>query len=1157
MRNLKKFLALMLAMIMAMSLMITANATSTAEDFADSTGITPEFAEAVDVLSGMRVFSGDNGNFKPAANITRAEMAAVIYRLVSGDVTDAKAGLYSNYSPFKDVTADKWYAGYVGYCWNMGLIKGRDANTFDPTGNVTGYEALAMLLRAVGYDKNGEFTGPTWQTNVSTQGQQLGILRDIATTQYGGTLHLPARRDVIASMTFRTAAYVPTVTYSPAMGYNQYVGLPVTGGAGTTNVAPQFNPTLGWKAFGLTRDTGIVVGNQDTGESVTRMSFSLNRTINDAPAEDVYAYGLVDNGFEDVAAGDNDQINAIVTFDAKTGLDLFAHRTEIWFDGRQTELNLAGFGLDVPIDWRNSKQLNNLHTYAYFDRATHTDVVKLADANKTNLTVNTTTGTTLGGAASAAGFTVNGGTRVVQNKAFDRFLALDAANVANRNTVDTVTIQAPDTATARPEFENLYLLISNSANKELDVVIALNIQVSEITGVDNVNAIKTVTLPQVTTVPEFIAPDNEISTNNAATIEQGQLVSGSTTTLGQYEIGVHVDGTAPIQTLPTGAYVGTAAVWSAGDQLNAGVAPGYTPSYPSASATVLTEDAWFKLVPVTNTKDGTVVSYNPNTGKVVLQDGTVLDRSILYNSVVPGTIPQVGATETYQNANYRFYLTPEGKYLGAEQIYGNTFLYGTYMDYQTVTSSSTFEYYLTGVKLDGTVDTVRVVTLNGAPINGTDALGVPFRDTYGTSSVVTPNTNAINGLGTGVYRGFVIGGTGANWNFVSMDNIGVIAGDNVTGNTWDGTTGPVYNNVEPEVNFNGDDANQGSNDPISIGSTQLALGAAYAGEITMTNGADTQQLYFTENTKFIVVSGFGTDSLKPQVFNGLTALVGSSRSVSIDLDLAVNNTTAITPGTDVRMAGIDDNIKLSQMTYMTQSPFVYAQNQVLSRQADVIILPATAISRTESTTLRYVGDSTLTLVNANDNATQFTMYNNGVAESVWINGMVNAGVTNDLVANDDTTNQGVNSADAINDTGHDHFYRLLDTGRTANDGKPIYSVALANVAYTQNIYTASTMNAQTGNFECTLSVTNSGRTPGDKNMLRVDSANITNLNVLNAGGNVWPGINSLTTLNYAGSLGNYTGGNEHGGTDTLYVSAIVDNLTVQQIYVCYDQHITP
>ena len=82
MRNLKKFLALVLAMMMAFSLMVTANATTTGTQYGDADGVTEAFEEAVDVLTGMGVYSGDNGNFKPAANITRAEVAAVLQRYV-------------------------------------------------------------------------------------------------------------------------------------------------------------------------------------------------------------------------------------------------------------------------------------------------------------------------------------------------------------------------------------------------------------------------------------------------------------------------------------------------------------------------------------------------------------------------------------------------------------------------------------------------------------------------------------------------------------------------------------------------------------------------------------------------------------------------------------------------------------------------------------------------------------------------------------------------------------------------------------------------------------------------------------------------------------------------------------------------------------------
>ena len=166
MRNLKKFLALVLAMIMAMSLMVTANAAGNYSDMAD---VTQQFVEAVDVLSGMKVFQGDEKGFRPGDTITRAEVATIVYRLSTGDATGERMKLYSTYGNFSDVKPDDWFAGAVGYCANAGYIKGKTTTTFAPYAKVTGYEALAMILRAVGYDKNGEFTGATWETNVASQ----------------------------------------------------------------------------------------------------------------------------------------------------------------------------------------------------------------------------------------------------------------------------------------------------------------------------------------------------------------------------------------------------------------------------------------------------------------------------------------------------------------------------------------------------------------------------------------------------------------------------------------------------------------------------------------------------------------------------------------------------------------------------------------------------------------------------------------------------------------------------------------------------------------------------------------------------------------------------------------------------------------------------
>ena len=104
MRNLQKILALALALIMSFSLVVTANAA-----FSDEADINETYNESVNVLAQLEVFRGyTDGSYQPQASITRAEVAAIIYRLVTGDVTDSQAGLYTTRHPYTDVAADAW-----------------------------------------------------------------------------------------------------------------------------------------------------------------------------------------------------------------------------------------------------------------------------------------------------------------------------------------------------------------------------------------------------------------------------------------------------------------------------------------------------------------------------------------------------------------------------------------------------------------------------------------------------------------------------------------------------------------------------------------------------------------------------------------------------------------------------------------------------------------------------------------------------------------------------------------------------------------------------------------------------------------------------------------------------------------------------------------
>ena len=217
MRNLKKILALVLAMVMSFSVMSIASAS-----FKDASTISEEYATAVEALAALEVFKGyEDGNFNPKGTITRAEVAAIIYRIDTKDIEDKQKDIYSDYNKFDDVTKNNWFAGYVNYCANAEYVKGRNDTTFDPNGKVTGYEVLAMILRVVGYDQNNEFSGSGWYLEVASIANQLGITRNVT----ADTLGKNATRELVAELLYRAIVEARQVNYTLAFGYSEYEDL--------------------------------------------------------------------------------------------------------------------------------------------------------------------------------------------------------------------------------------------------------------------------------------------------------------------------------------------------------------------------------------------------------------------------------------------------------------------------------------------------------------------------------------------------------------------------------------------------------------------------------------------------------------------------------------------------------------------------------------------------------------------------------------------------------------------------------------------------------------------------------------------------------------------------------------------------------------------
>ena len=91
----------------------------------------------------------EDGTVRPNANISRAEVAAIFFRLLKDDVRDDN--LTAN-SVFTDVALGKWYNKSISTMAKIGIVKGRTADTFVPNAPITRAEFAAICSR---FDRSG------------------------------------------------------------------------------------------------------------------------------------------------------------------------------------------------------------------------------------------------------------------------------------------------------------------------------------------------------------------------------------------------------------------------------------------------------------------------------------------------------------------------------------------------------------------------------------------------------------------------------------------------------------------------------------------------------------------------------------------------------------------------------------------------------------------------------------------------------------------------------------------------------------------------------------------------------------------------------------------------------------------------------------------
>lgn len=163
-----------------------------------------ENKDAVAVTAGMGIFSGKDGNrFDPLGQLTRAEMATVIVKMLRGNAFNADN--FKGVKTFTD-TADYqggWAEGYINACVQLGIVSGYGDGTFKPGNPVTTAEALTMIINALKVDAGqGE-----WPATIMAKAQDMELYGDLDVKP--GTYDA-LTRDQLAVLVYEGMCYSPS-----------------------------------------------------------------------------------------------------------------------------------------------------------------------------------------------------------------------------------------------------------------------------------------------------------------------------------------------------------------------------------------------------------------------------------------------------------------------------------------------------------------------------------------------------------------------------------------------------------------------------------------------------------------------------------------------------------------------------------------------------------------------------------------------------------------------------------------------------------------------------------------------------------------------------------------------------------------------------------
>ncbi len=186
----KKLMSSVVALTITTAMLATTAFAAIPSDVKDT-----DYEDAAQVLGALNIMVGDaeTGEFRPGDPIIRSEATKVGVALMG--LTEVAENSASS-TRYPDVPADHWATGFINVATDQKLVQGDDVGTFRPNAQIKYSEAVAIMIRALGYEPQALAKGG-YPSGYMVTASNIGLTKGVA-----GSANQLIDRGTVAKMAY-------------------------------------------------------------------------------------------------------------------------------------------------------------------------------------------------------------------------------------------------------------------------------------------------------------------------------------------------------------------------------------------------------------------------------------------------------------------------------------------------------------------------------------------------------------------------------------------------------------------------------------------------------------------------------------------------------------------------------------------------------------------------------------------------------------------------------------------------------------------------------------------------------------------------------------------------------------------------------------------